>query len=103
MDQQNKLDLEGIAKGIVNDNEIGDMFFSIVNQKYDSYVSKLLCDTLRNNTSYKDLLTIFKNTKCSTLDELVTKSCNEILKTFDKMLMKIHNIIINGNISKESD
>lgn len=93
MVKENKLDLEELAKGVVNDNEVGSMFFSIVNQKYDSYISSMLCDTLRNNTSYDDLLAIFKSVKCNNLEELVTNSCNEILETFDKMLMKVHNMV----------
>lgn len=93
MVKENKLDLEGIAKGVVNDTEVGSMFFSIVNQKYDSYISNMLCDVLRNNTNYDELLTIFKSVKCNNLEELVTNSCNKILGIFDKMLMKVHNMV----------
>lgn len=89
----NNIDIEELAKGIVNDNEVGSMFFSIVNQKYSSDVSELLCNALRNWVNYDEILDILQNTKADNLTELVTKSCNKILLVVDKIIIKIHNDI----------
>lgn len=87
----NKLDLEEIAHGIANGNEVGNLFFSLVNQKYDKEVSAMLCNSLRSQVNYEDMLDIFKSVDANNLNELVSKSCGKILKTVDNFAIKIHN------------
>lgn len=91
---KNKIDIEAVAKGISDNDEIGSMFFSIINQKYNKDQATILCSGIRSYANSDELLTIFKSVKYNNFSELVTKSCDKILETLDKMVVELHNKIV---------
>lgn len=89
------LDLDAIANGIVDNNEVGTMFFSILNQEYSPEIASMLCSGIRSFSSKEELIKLLKNADAENMHELVIKSCDNILITLDKMINKLHNKIDN--------
>lgn len=98
----NNIDIEAIADGIVNNNEVGSMFFSIMANYYDEETFDLLSQGLRCFSDKDELISIFKSTNADNLADMVIKSCDAILVNIDKILTRVHNIIVNS-LNKERD
>lgn len=88
------LDIDGIVDGIINNDDRGSMFFSILNQSYSKEIANMLSSAIRAYSERKGLHDIMLATNANNMKELVIRSCNKILVIIDKQLNQVHNDIV---------
>lgn len=88
------LDIDGIVDGIINNDERGSMFFSILNQSYSKDIASMLCGVIRAYSERKGLHDIMLTTNANNMKDLVVRVCNKILVIIDKQLNQVHNDIV---------